>query len=92
MSNETISAQDLRDFREGRLGPAAELYTHCLKKLLELIDADLRRVFMTDLIQHAKGRANVPMDRTFRTFAMVQAVVAQEAGEAAPDQPFVEPV
>ena len=92
MSEEKISAHDLRDFEEGHDGPAAELYRHCLKKMIELIDGDLRVIFLTDLIRHAKGMSKTPMEQTFETFGKIQELVAEEATGLEAHRTFIEPV
>jgi len=92
MTDERISASDLRDFQEGRDGPAMELYRHCLKKMIELVDGDLRQIFITDLIRHAKGTSDVSMELTFRTFARVQRAVKEESAGLDPDPSYVESV
>src|SRR5688500_3187266 len=93
MDNDKISAQDLRDFQEGRTGPAGDLYTHIVGKLIELIDPDFRRIFMQDLVNHATGTTEVSMQLTFRTIARMHKVVTEEAQALSiqSDGPFLTP-
>lgn len=81
MTPERISIQDISDFQEGKDGPAAVLYSQWFNKLTELIDSDLKCIFIADLIQHAKGEAISSMATTYQTFAAIQRVVMERVAE-----------
>ncbi len=94
MSEERISAQDLRDFVEGRTGPATDLYAHCLRKLVQLVDEDLRRIFLNDLVRHTRGESTISMELTFKAFAEIHRIIAQDAASLPPPEQtsFIQPV